>query len=173
MAATRHTRNGPSHASGAAPHGGAGARRTAWALCIPALLVTALITASTAAPAQPTDAPPLPVPPRTLVVPGSFPIDDKLARGCWVRLYDGIDFKGRELVLAGPLALPRLDAVSAHWRDWDSAVAGPRAVLSAYTGVGFEGHGATVQPGERVKDMTLRTGRGEDIESLRVDCVPR
>ena len=158
MAAARHTRN--------RTHRSLPCLRAVWAaLCIPALSIPAPVqSADTASP---------PRPPRTLVVPGDFPVDDKLARGCWVRLYDGLDFKGRELVLAGPLALPRLDAVGAHWRDWDSAVAGPRAVLSAYTGTGFEGHTAAVQPGERVNDMSLRIGRREDIESLRVDCVPR
>jgi hypothetical protein len=114
-----------------------------------------------------------PPPPRTLVVPGTFPIDDQLANGCWVRLYDGVDFKGRELILAGPLALARLDSVGAHWRDWDSVVMGPRAALTAYAEVGFESRTATVQPGERVTDMAPRTGRHRDIESVRVDCVPR
>ena len=121
----------------------------------------------------PADTPEAAKAPRTLVVPGDFPIDDNLARGCWVRLYDGIDFKGRELILAGPLSLPRLDAAGAHWRDWDSAIAGPRAVLTAYSEVGFERRTATVQPGDRVPDMAQSTGRGEDIESLRLDCVPR
>ena len=161
MASVRDTCN----QSPGRPATGVGALRMLWALCIPALLVPL--------PAQPADDASAASPPRTLVVPGDFPVDDKLARGCWVRLYDGLDFKGRELVLAGPLALPRLEAVSAHWRDWDSVVTGPRAVLSAYTGYGFEGHSAVVQPGERVNDMTVRIGRRDDIESLRVDCVPR
>lgn len=142
----------------------AASRAGAWALCIAALLAA---TGGVAA-----EGDPRPQPPRTLVVPGDFPIEPNLARGCWVRLYDGVDFKGRELILAGPLALPRLDAVSPHWRHWDSAMAGPRAVLSAYTAVGFEGRAATVQPGEHVKSMVQRTGRRDDIESLRVDCVP-
>lgn len=155
MAATRHTRH--------RTHRSLLCLRAVWAaLCLPALSIPPPLQAADAG-----------SPPRTLVLPGDFPIDDKLARGCWVRLYDGLDFKGRELVLVGPMSLPRLDAVGAHWRDWDSAVAGPRAVLSAYTGAGFEGHTAAVQPGERVNDMSLRIGRREDIESLRVDCVPR
>lgn len=113
------------------------------------------------------------LPPRTLVVPGTFPIDDKLANGCWVRLYDGVDFKGRELILAGPLALPRLESVAAHWRDWDSVIVGPRGVLTAYSRAGFESRTVTLQPDERVTDMAPRTGRHQDIESVRVDCVPR
>ena len=161
MAAARHTRNGT--------HRSLQCLRGVWSVWA-VWAVWAALCISVPAPVQAADAA---SPPRTLVLPGDVPIDDKLARGCWVRLYDGLDFKGRELVLVGPLALPRLDAVGAHWRDWDSAVAGPRAVLSAYTGAGFEGHTAAVQPGERVNDMSLRIGRREDIESLRVDCVPR
>ena len=150
---------------------GAKARGLRWALCAATLAAT--LAASLFAPvmARPGHAPT--AAPLTLVVPGDFPIDDNFGHGCWVRLYDGIDFKGNELILAGPLALPRLGAVAAPWRDWDSAITGPRAVLSAYTALAFEGHAATVQPGERVADMTPRTGRRQDIESLRVDCVPR
>jgi hypothetical protein len=119
------------------------------------------------------EASPSELPPRTLVAPGTYPIDDKLANGCWARLYDGMEFKGRELILVGPLALPRLESVAAHWRDWDSVIVGPRGVLTAYAQVGFQSCTATVQPGERVTDMALRTGRHRDIESVRVDCVPR
>ena len=48
---------------------------------------------------------------------------------------------------------------------------GPRGVLTTGACVGFESR--TMQPDERATDMAPRTGRHQDIESLRADCVPR
>jgi hypothetical protein len=119
MTAVRHAPEGRRFFRITTQGTGAKARGLRWALCAATLAAT--LAASLFAPvmARPGHAPT--AAPLTLVVPGDFPIDDNFGHGCWVRLYDGIDFKGNELILAGPLALPRLGAVAAPWRDWDSA----------------------------------------------------
>lgn len=102
--------------------------------------------------------------PQSTVDSGTF------AAGCWVHLFDGIDFRGQRLTLVGPMALPDMRRTGTPWRDWDSIVVGPRAAVTLYIAADFGLPVATFKHGQRVSDLTATTGRFEDINSVRVEC---
>lgn len=106
-----------------------------------------------------------------IVSPKGFESDPDFANGCWVKLYDGIGYIGNQLTLVGPIDLPAMTRTGAPWRDWDSVVVGPQARATIYDAEGFEQHSATLNPRQRIVDMSLAGfGQFRDIESVRVKC---
>lgn len=112
-----------------------------------------------------------PAPPQLLLMPASAVADPQFADGCWVRLYDGVQFRGSSLMLAGAVELQDMRATLQPWRDWDSAEIGPRARLLTFNAKGFREPAATLAPSQKLADLTSATGRFDDIESLRVQCL--
>jgi len=110
-------------------------------------------------------------PPQMLLVPASAAADPHFADGCWVRLYDGLQFRGSSLMLAGAVELQDMRATLQPWRDWDSAEIGPRARLLTFNARSFREPAATLAPSQKLADLTSATGRFDDIESLRVQCL--
>jgi hypothetical protein len=52
-----------------------------------------------------------------VVVPAALSMSTDFAKGCWVRLYDGVDFRGQKLMLVGPLQLAGMGTTSPEQRD--------------------------------------------------------
>lgn len=97
---------------------------------------------------------------------------DDLGNGCWVRFYDGENFTGQMLTLVGPIDMPRMDVAKPAWREWDSAIVGPKAKVVTYDKDGYQDRTATLMPGQRIVslDNDARLGWFEDIHSVRVSC---
>ncbi len=110
-------------------------------------------------------------PPQLLLMPAAAVDDPHFANGCWVRLYDGVQYRGTSLMLAGGVELQDMRATLQPWRDWDSAEIGPRARLLTFNAKGFREPAATLAPSQKLADLTSATGRFDDIESLRVQCL--
>ena len=97
---------------------------------------------------------------------------DNLANGCWVRFYDGADYRGASLTLAGPVDMPKMDVPGAAWKDWDSAVVGPKATVVTYDNENFRDRTATLHAGQSVADLhDNKLGWMEDVKSAKVSCV--
>ena len=108
---------------------------------------------------------------RSVVSAPGVPLARVEASGCWVRFHDGERHQGDELMLVGPLQLARLSRVGAGWRDWNSAIVGPRARVEVFEAEGFAQPAATLRPGQVVAEMASQNvGRFKDIESVRVSC---
>lgn len=109
--------------------------------------------------------------PSVIMVPRSDRHDDRLAGGCWARFYDGKDYGGRSVTLAGPLQVPQLHVPGGLWVNWGSVVVGPRAKVTTYDFEHFQDATAVLRPGQRVPDLQDRKlGLFEDIHSLRIAC---
>ena len=107
----------------------------------------------------------------TIVTPKSFGADPDFANGCWVKLYDGIAYAGEQLTLIGPIDLPHMTRTGSPWRDWDSAVVGPKARVTVYDAEDFKQVSATLNPRQRIPDMSLAGfGMFHDIKSVRLNC---
>lgn len=97
---------------------------------------------------------------------------DKLANGCWVRFYDGPNFSGTTLTLAGPVDMPSMYPAGVVWRDWESAVVGPKARVSTFDNENFRQRTATLAPGQRLPDLRDRKlGWFDEVHSARVACT--
>lgn len=99
-------------------------------------------------------------------------VTDDLGNGCWVRFYDGQDFRGRSITLAGPVDLARIQLPGRPWTEWDSAIVGPQATVTTYDDKNFRERTARLARGERVADLRQdKLGWHEQVRSARVDCV--
>lgn len=95
----------------------------------------------------------------------------RLADGCWVRFFDDKGFKGDTLTLAGPVDLPRMELGDA-WRDWDSAVVGPKATVRTFDNENFRDRSAVLNAGQSITDLGDRKlGWFEEVKSARVSCA--
>jgi len=105
------------------------------------------------------------------VAPSTFGTDQDFAGGCWVRFYDGVQFVGQQLTVVGPLSVSDMARVSPSWRRWNSAVVGPNARITIFSGKNFEQRSATMKPGERASDLAAKdVGWYGKIESVQVGC---
>lgn len=111
-------------------------------------------------------------PPHSLViVPAAITMSTDFAKGCWVRLYDGKDFQGQELMLVGPMRLGGMGPTSPWWRRWNSAIVGPNARVTIYSGENYEGRSAALSARQRSVDLAGKdVGWSGKIESAQVDC---
>jgi len=88
-----------------------------------------------------------------------------------VRFYDGVQFVGQQLTVVGPLSVSDMARVSPSWRRWNSAVVGPNARITIFSGKNFEQRSATMKPGERASDLAAKdVGWYGKIESVQVGC---
>ena len=93
------------------------------------------------------------------------------AKGCWVRLYDGRDFKGQELMLVGPLPLSEMGPTSPWWRRWNSVIVGPSARLNIYSAANYKGESAALGRRQRSTNLAGNApGWLAKIESAQVHC---
>ena len=106
-----------------------------------------------------------------VLLPATQAQDQRLAQGCWVRFFDDKGFKGDTLTLAGPVDLPRMELGDA-WRDWDSAVVGPKATVRTFDNENFRDRTAVLGAGQSFPDLRDRKlGWFEEVKSARVSCT--
>lgn len=105
-----------------------------------------------------------------VLLPSAQANGTRLADGCWVRFFDDKGFKGDALTLAGPVDLPRMELGNA-WRDWDSAVVGPKATVRTFDNENFRDRTAVLNAGQSIPDLRDRKlGWFEEVKSARVSC---
>lgn len=111
--------------------------------------------------------------PVILLVPPVFAINASLADGCWARLFDGKDYRGDVLTLAGPIDIPKatLGTTFAWGRKYDSVIVGPNATLTVYDHQDYKDKTATFKAGQKVPDTNEKLGFFEQIQSLKVTCT--
>jgi hypothetical protein len=111
--------------------------------------------------------------PLIVLVPIPVAASAAFANGCWVRLYDGTDFKGNQLSLVGPVDMPNMR--TAFGTDWsgqfDSIEVGPKARLTVYDNENYKEKAATFKPGQKVKDLDEKMALFEQIRSAKVACT--
>lgn len=107
-----------------------------------------------------------------MLVPVQVASDAKLANGCWVRFYDGTNFSGATLTLAGPVEMAQMHPAGNAWRNWDSAIVGPKARVTTFDGENFRERTARLEPGQRAADLKDgELGWFDQVQSARVSCT--
>lgn len=108
-----------------------------------------------------------------MVVPVRIVQDDRLADGCWARVFENRDFGGSVLTLVGPVSVPRVEAtVAGDWDGADSIVTGARATVHVYGEEGFRDRSTVIREQNRIADLNAVTGGlFGTAESLRVTCT--
>jgi hypothetical protein len=105
-----------------------------------------------------------------VLLPNAQAQGTRLADGCWVRFFGETGFKGDALTLAGPVDLPRMEMGNA-WRDWDSAIVGPKATVRTFDNENFRDRTAVLRPGQSIADLgDQKLGWFEEVKSARVTC---
>lgn len=98
--------------------------------------------------------------------------DTQLGNGCWVRFYDGKNFRGTNLTLVGPVDMPNTDVPGGVWREWDSAIVGPKATVVTFDNENYRDRTARLAAGQRITDLgDKKLGWFEEIKSARVSCA--
>lgn len=114
------------------------------------------------------------MPPVVLLVPVEYATDEKLADGCWVRLYDSKNYGGGVFTLVGDVDVPNMRPGTVTGLEWgpnyDSVEVGPKATFTAWDDENYRDRTAMIGAGQRVADLSQRLRFGEDMESLKVDC---
>lgn len=98
---------------------------------------------------------------------------DALGNGCWVRFYDAENFRGANLTLVGPVDMNEMNVPGTFgaWRNWDSAVVGPKAQVTVYDQEDFKERNAVLKAGSHIADLSAnKLGWFEDVKSARVAC---
>lgn len=110
--------------------------------------------------------------PVVVLVPFVFANDEKMAGGCWARLYESQNFAGNLLSLVGPVDVPNAKVGSGfEWgRKFDSVAVGPKATLTVYDNENYRQKTATFKPGQKVADLDEKMGMFENIRSLKIAC---
>lgn len=106
-----------------------------------------------------------------VLMPAAQAQGESLGNGCWVRFYDGENFRGQMLTLVGPIDMPRMEIAKPAWREWDSAIVGPKARVVTYDKENYRDRTATLTAGQRIASLDdAQLGWFEEIESVRVSC---
>lgn len=111
--------------------------------------------------------------PVVVLVPMKVRTDPNLVNGCWVRLFDGTNFKGKdELTIAGPIQMQSLTMPSGvKWsRRADSLVVGPKATVQVYGGALFKNKNLTFKADQKVPSLRKELGFLHSIDSLKITC---
>lgn len=113
--------------------------------------------------------------PVLLLVPMVFAIDDKVANGCWARIYDKENFAGNMTMLVGPVDIASAKPASVTGlelgRNYDSVVVGPRATLTVWDNANYRDKTATFKAGQRISNLDGKMGYFEEIKSLKISCA--
>lgn len=94
--------------------------------------------------------------------------------GCWAKIYDGENYTGRTMTLAGEQSLPNLEFGEGLF-DWegdiDSIVVGPKATLTLYNDENYADKKRELKANEKVGDLH-KTIFSEGVESMKLTCTP-
>lgn len=107
-----------------------------------------------------------------VLMPAAQGSSESLGNGCWVRFYDGENYRGASLTLVGPIDMPKMDVPGPAWREWDSAVVGPKARVVTYDNENYRDRTATLAAGQHYPKLDdSKLGWFEEIHSARVSCT--
>ncbi|WP_169805897.1 beta/gamma crystallin domain-containing protein [Azohydromonas lata] len=107
-----------------------------------------------------------------VLMPAAQGSSESLGNGCWVRFYDGENYHGASLTLVGPIDMPKMDVPGPAWREWDSAVVGPKARVITYDNENYRDRTATLAAGQHYPKLDdSKLGWFEEIHSARVSCT--
>ena len=107
-----------------------------------------------------------------VLLPTAQASDKQLGNGCWVRFYEGENYQGYSLTVVGPVDVPRMDVPGPAWREWDSAIVGPKARVTTFDNENFHDRTANLVAGQRVPDLDEQTlGWFDEVHSARVSCT--
>jgi Peptidase inhibitor family I36 len=90
------------------------------------------------------------------------------SNGCWMEIWDKVDFTGHGLRLCGPCDFPYLRVGQPHWdQQVRSILVGPNAYVQCYEDLNFHDSVFWLLPNQRVEDVLLLTCN-DDIDSVRL-----
>lgn len=99
--------------------------------------------------------------------------DSTTKSGCWVRIYDGENYMGDSLTLAGPVSLADMSGpFGLNWDDRVNSVqVGPKASMTVYDNEGYRDQVAWFKSGQNVPDISRKLGFFDEFASVRVTCT--
>lgn len=93
--------------------------------------------------------------------------------GCWAKIYDGENFMGDTLNLAGPIELA--DMAGPFGLDWDDKVnsveLGPKATMTVFDNEAFRDPVAQFKSSQKVPNISRKLGLFDEFESVRISCT--
>jgi hypothetical protein len=102
-------------------------------------------------------------------------ISDKAAmdKGCWVKLYDKKNFNGDNLLIVGPVNLPRM--IGPFGVNWENKVrsleTGPKTNLTIFDNRDFKDEDKFIDPGKKVPNLSKAMGFFDDFRSMILSCI--
>lgn len=94
-------------------------------------------------------------------------------RGCWVKLYDGKDYKGDSFMITGPINLPTM--VGPFGFNWDNKVrsleTGPKANLTIFNTWNFQNEDKFIDANSKVPNLSKEMGFFDNFRSIMLSCV--
>lgn len=98
--------------------------------------------------------------------------DSTTKSGCWVKIYDGENYMGDTLTLAGPVSLADMSGpFGLNWDDRVNSVQiGPKASMAVYDNEGYRDQVAMFKSGQNVPDISRKLGFFDEFASVRVTC---
>ena len=102
-------------------------------------------------------------------------ISDKTAvdKGCWVKLYDKKNFNGDNLLIVGPVNLPRM--IGPFGVNWENKVrsleTGPNTNLTIFDNRDFKDEDKFIDPGKKIPNLSKAMGFFDDFRSMILNCI--
>ena len=102
-------------------------------------------------------------------------ISDKTAmdKGCWVKLYDRKNFNGDNLLIVGPVNLPRM--IGPFGVNWENKVrsleTGPKTNLTIFDNRDFKDEDKFIDPGKKIPNLSKAMGLFDDFRSMILSCI--
>jgi len=94
--------------------------------------------------------------------------------GCWAKVYDKENFMGDQLLVMGPNAIADMDQVGLFGQSWEDRVEsvelGPKATLTVYDNENYKDMVKQFEPGQRIADVSKRTGFFDEFSSIKLEC---
>jgi Beta/Gamma crystallin len=109
--------------------------------------------------------------PVVVMVPVRLSMQEE-AKGCWAKLYDQQKYQGDNLMLLGPVDLPRMRGpMGMSWENKiESVETGPKAQVVIYDNENFRDRNKVVSPGSKVPELDEKLGFFDNVRSLKVSC---
>jgi hypothetical protein len=101
------------------------------------------------------------------------PVEVAASRGgCWAKIYDGENYTGDTLTLAGPISLADMSGpFGLNWDDRVNSVEiGPKATLTVFDNEGFRDQVGQFKSGQKVPDISKKLGFFDEFASVRMTC---
>jgi Beta/Gamma crystallin len=109
--------------------------------------------------------------PVVVMVPVKMNLQEE-SQGCWAKLYDQQKYQGDNMMLVGPVDLPRMRGpMGMSWENKvESVETGPKAQVVIYDNENFRDRNKVLNPGSKVPELDEKLGFFENVRSLKVSC---